>query len=272
VSRTPADIVTAVRGNLMDAGANSEVSARVVEFLARAQNELEDARFSPAQHGIVSGTPTSLSSVVASKPADWIGIRIDTSVDPVVAPHYLTGDGEVKYLLPPYFTDQPEVIRQRYGYADNPLTHSAVMTFGAPQIIALDETGVLDPAGTTTARLRCYPHTDGLNTSGVFVATGLYPVRIPYWKRLTAFDGATENWFTQNCDYYLEWAATFHGLIANRDLSAAAPYVTQAAGELERLRAVAREGRTPRSFIVRGHGYALGTPSLRQRRIHFEDR
>jgi hypothetical protein len=267
VSRTPAQLVTAVQADLMDATASTEVAARVVEFLARAQNELEDARFSPACHGILSGTPSSLTSVVANKPTDWIGIRIDVDVDPVVAPHYLDGDGAVHYLLPPYFTDIPEVIRQRFGYADNPLTHSDVMTFGAPEIIALDENGQLDPAGTLAARIRCYPHTDGLNTVGVFDATGLYPIRVPYWRRLAAFDGATANWFTLNCDRYLEYAAVAHGLIFNRDLSSAAPYVSQAAGEIERLRSVARQGRMPSVINVRGRGYAIGTISPRGRRI-----
>lgn len=267
MSRTPAAIVDAVQFNLMDANASTEVAARVVEFLARAQNELEDARFSQAQHALLSGTPTQLTTLVAVKPADWIGFRVDVDVDPIVAPHYVTGDGVVKYLLAPYFTDQPELIRQRYGYADNVLTHSAVMTFGAPEIIVLDETGMLIPAGGTTATIRCFPHSDSLNPDGVFSSGGLYPVRVPYWKRLTAFDGALANWFTDHCDYYLEWSATAHGLIANRDLSAAAVHVSQAAGELARLRARTREGRSPRVVTIRGRGYALGTPSLRSRRL-----
>lgn len=267
MSRTPAQIVDAVQRDLMDATANSEVAARVVEFLARAQNELEDAKFSPACQAVLSGTPTTLTTRVANKPADWVGIRIDTQDDPIVAPHYLDGDGQVHYLLPPYFTDQPEVIRQRYGYADNVLTHSAVMTFGAPEIVVLDEYGMLDPAGVTTPGLRCFPHSDGGNTSGVFVAGGLYPVRIPYWRRLTAFDGSTANWFTEQCDYYLEWSATAHGLIANRDLGAAATYVSAAAGELQRLRSVVREGRMPRVITVRQRGYAIGTPAHRTRRV-----
>jgi hypothetical protein len=251
----------------MDATASSEVAARVVEFLGRAQNELEDARFSPACHGVLAGTPTALSTRVAVKPDDWIGIRIDVDVDPVVAPHYLDGDGVVHYLAPPYFTDVPEMIRQAYGYADNVLLYPDLITYGPPQIIALDETGGLDPGGGTGASIRCYPHTDGLNTIGAFIASGLYPIRVPYWRRLTAFDGVTANWFTLNADRYLEFSAVAHGLIFNRDLSAAAPYVSQAAGELERLRDVARQGRMPRIITVRQHGYAIGTPFSRIRRV-----
>ena len=264
---TPAEIVARVQQNLMDATASDEIAARILEFIGRAQQELEDARFSPAQHGVVVGTPTTLSTALVAKPADWIGIRLDLDADPIVAPHYLTGDGEVKYLQPPYFTDEPEVIRARYGYADNVLLYPDLITYGAPEIIALDENGALDPAGTTTARLRVYPHSDANNSVGAFEGSGLYPVRIPYWKRLSAFDGSTVNWFTTNCEKYLEWAATAHGLIASRDLGGAAAWVTSAAGEISRLRERAREGRSASLSTIRGRGYALGTSTLRSRRV-----
>ena len=250
MSRTPAQIVDAVEFNLMDASASSEVAARVVEFLARAQVELEDTKFSPAQYAVQIFATTNGFTALGVRPADWIGVRIDADESPIVAPHYLTGAGDVVYLQAPFFTDDLTHARAKYGYV------GSGTGVGAPQLL-------VDDAGA----FYVYPIPDLGNSIGAFSIAGEYSVRVPYWKRLTAFDGTTANWFTLNCDYYLEWSATAHGLIANRDLSAAATYVSAAAGELERLRSVARESRSPRVVTVRSRGYAIGTQAARTRRI-----
>ena len=77
---------------------------------------------------------------------------------------------------------------------------------GQPTILLVEE-----PAGSATWSLEVYPIPDGLAVT----SDGEYPIQLPYWAYLPT--PTTNDWFTDNAEEFLVYAATAEGFALLQD-------------------------------------------------------
>ncbi len=135
---------------------------------------------------------------------------------------------------------------------------------GEPRVLLEPE-----PTDDTGARtLHVYPFPDGLSDW----TGGEYRVVVPYWRYVAALsDGADENWFTTNAEWYLVFAATAEAFYLDWDEARGQLWATRAGdfapdgrgvGEFAR---VLRQDKLARLGSVRALSFSLGvfSPQLR---------
>lgn len=199
------------------AEASAEAQAQVPRWLADAQRELEDrATFRVLRRSTLYTTAEDTREL-GDLPGDW--------QRPFQQPRLIWGSGATEPIA--YLADF-DAITERYS--DQPTEK------GRPRhlFIRLED---------ASWKLDVYPLPDALNPSGAVYSDGHYRIQVPYIRRISPLDPATnpENWWSLYADRALEYMAVAEGLDFDLDEQRAAYWQQKARREMRRLQA--REAR-----------------------------
>ena len=122
-------------------------------------------------------------------------------------------------------------------YARNDLT-----AIGRPESILQ-----VDIDDDQTASFEVYPYADGLSN----FPDDEYRVNLPYWKYLPRLVGDNdENWFTNNAEQFVVWAAAAKAFEFNEDDQRADRNLLKAQAELQKLVKVDKRSRLARNLVL----------------------
>lgn len=123
-------------------------------------------------------------------------------------------------------------------YPKNDVTTS----IGAPKFVLQT---VLDADQTVT--LEVWPFPDGLSGH----PGDEYPVNVPYWEYLPPLVSDNDtNWFTNNAEQYVVWAASAKAFEFNEDEMRADRNLLKAQAELLKLKRIDKRSRIERSMVL----------------------
>lgn len=217
---TLTDIQTRVEENLLFL-ANATTMARIEGWIQDAQARLEEKYNFPEMRfrytgdasnidGETTADNTNLTSTagIEATQATVFGKILKVSEE---TPYYLIGDtGEHVDMRWLETRDQVEVIHPSTLLK----TGTQTIPIGSPKWM---QGPIIDRQGVRI--FRYFPASDGANTVGTDGAGGEYRIRFFIWRRLVTLTtaGVTTNFFSEECDDYLEHWATMRAAGFNKD-------------------------------------------------------
>lgn len=211
-----------------------DTSNRILGWVQECQRKLEDAHKFRQMRSFYTGDSTNtdgdtnagltffaLTSNIASTDKKEI-LGADFTQDP----YFIVGDTGKHVRI-----EWLQTHRQRQAFYPHPDTASGTLVhdIGPPRFVQL---GHLDEASGITintspndgSQIRVFPASDSLNPIGTESALGEYKVRFHLWRRITPLTSADANFFTEQCEYALEYYATWRASLHNGDLEKAATF------------------------------------------------
>lgn len=212
-----------VEGRIIDL--NTEVQARIVEWIQRAQTIGEEKHGFLAMEAEVSFTTVTSQRSLGTAPSDWLRHRD--------RPWFVDGRGG-RHPMEWLVSDHDESAL----YSDEPT-----------------EVGKPKHVRELASSFEVFPLPDGLAVSGSVYSDGQYRVHLPYYKTVGALDsGGASNFWTTDGRYYLEHYAAAQALHYNRDREESIAEFALAEAELQRLIRRDKRDRLPRNVTLRPRG------------------